>query len=98
MIPLTVLFLISYIGNSKVQVKKLHTETGFLIIQLPFSRICCEMIQTVSVENVHSVLKVAPVHRTSSVAVKILQTSGKNYIMQYLACKYYVCIYKDIQH
>ena len=53
------------------------------------------MVQTVSVQNVQSVPDVAPVDRISPDAVKILQTEAENYIMQYLACKYYISIYKD---
>ena len=92
MIPLKVLLLIECIGNFKGQVKKNQTETGFLILQQAFSRICREMVQTISVEHVQSVPDVAPVDRISPDAVKILQTEAENYIMKYLACKYYISI------
>ena len=92
MIPLQVWFLIEYIGNFKAQVKKYQTDTGFHIPQLPFSSICREMVQTVSIEHVQSVADVAPVDRISPDAVKFLQTEAENYIMKYLACKYYISI------
>ena len=50
------------------------------------------MVQTVSIEHVQSVADVAPVDRISPDAVKFLQTEAENYIMKYLACKYYISI------
>ena len=96
MIFLKVLLLIAYIGNFKAQVQKYERETGFLILQLPFSRICHEIVQTVSVENVQTVSDVAPVEHISSDAVKIVPTEAENYILKYLACKYYISMHKDI--
>ena len=98
MIPLKVLLLIAYIGNFKAQVQKYPRETGFLILQLPFSRICREIVHSVSVVNVQTVSDVAPVEHISSNAVKILQIEAENYILKYLACKYYISMDEDIKH
>ena len=93
MIPLQVRFLIAYIGNFKAQVKKYQTDTGFHIPQLPFSSICREMVQTVSIETVTSISDVATGDRIFPDAVQILQIEAENYIMKYLACKYYISIH-----
>jgi histone H3/H4 len=74
------------------EVKKYQTETGFLIPHLPFSRVCREIVNDIAANNITAFPGTRKVERISPDAVHALQTEAENYIMKYLASKYYVSL------
>ncbi|KAF8415934.1 hypothetical protein EV426DRAFT_578947 [Tirmania nivea] len=84
---------VCHIGNFYSQVKKYQMETGFLIPHLLFSRVCYEIVNDISAENVQDVLGVELVTRISPDVVYVLQTEADNYIMKYLSNANYFAIH-----
>ncbi|KAF8435586.1 hypothetical protein BGX38DRAFT_1145583 [Terfezia claveryi] len=80
-------------GNFCSQVKKYQTETGFLIPHLPFSRLCREIVQNTTANNVQNIPAIEAVMRISPDAVLILQTEAENQVMKYLSSANYLAIY-----
>jgi len=70
-----------------MEVKKYQTKTSFLILHLVFSRVCREMAQNLSAQNVLSFPGVERITCISPDAVHALQTEAENYVMKYLTCR-----------
>jgi len=66
------------------EVKKYQTGTGFLIPHLTFSKVCREMVQNISAQNVLPVPGIEKITRISPDAVHALQMEAENYVMKYL--------------